>query len=158
MAPSNIKFTLMSGVPSITGSCSADIAPVARTRSSFNHTSMRSTRLAFSAAARRQHFNPGKSIRLCRPASTSAAQEKDPQLGDYPELPWQSSQTLPPRGWWDQQMRRNFGDPVRAPMYHVHCDEVDHMLTRFRNAKKFYLCGVQIFRLYLLGQLYSNLP
>ncbi|KAF8554629.1 hypothetical protein OG21DRAFT_1462274 [Imleria badia] len=76
---------------------------------------MRSIRLtngAFAAAARRERLIPGKSPRSCRPASTSAAQEKDPQLGDYPELPWQSRQTLPPRGWWDQQMRRNFGDPV----------------------------------------------
>ncbi|KIJ66987.1 hypothetical protein HYDPIDRAFT_174269 [Hydnomerulius pinastri MD-312] len=54
----------------------------------------------------------GNSLRWSRAATTSAPHEKDPQLGDYPELPYVSSQTLPPRGWWDQQMRRNFGDPV----------------------------------------------
>ncbi|EJD06451.1 uncharacterized protein FOMMEDRAFT_117264 [Fomitiporia mediterranea MF3/22] len=39
-----------------------------------------------------------------------ATQEKDPQLGDYPQLPNISRGTLPPLGWWDNQMRRNFGD------------------------------------------------
>ncbi|KAG9314985.1 Ndufb8, NADH dehydrogenase 19kDa subunit [Chiua virens] len=67
---------------------------------------LRLTKGVLSTAARRQ-LHP-----LRRLASTSAVQEKDPQLGDYPQLPWQSSQTLPPRGWWDQPMRRNFGDPV----------------------------------------------
>ena len=40
------------------------------------------------------------------------AKEKDPQLGDYPQLPDVSRQYLPPTGWWDNQMRRNFGDTV----------------------------------------------
>ncbi|KAH9928286.1 uncharacterized protein B0H18DRAFT_953990 [Fomitopsis serialis] len=39
-------------------------------------------------------------------------EEHDPQLGDYPQLPWVSRQRLPARGWDDQQMRRNFGDPL----------------------------------------------
>jgi hypothetical protein len=43
----------------------------------------------------------------------SQAQEADPQLADYPRLPWVSRQALPPKGWWDPQMRRNFGDTVR---------------------------------------------
>lgn len=42
----------------------------------------------------------------------SQAQEADPQLADYPRLPWVSRQRLPPKGWWDPQMRRNFGDTV----------------------------------------------
>lgn len=42
----------------------------------------------------------------------SQAQEVDPQLADYPRLPWASRQKLPPKGWWDPQMRRNFGDTV----------------------------------------------
>ena len=33
-------------------------------------------------------------------------------LGDYPQLPWKSAQELPPRGWWDDQDRRNKEDPV----------------------------------------------
>ncbi|KAH0833031.1 Ndufb8, NADH dehydrogenase 19kDa subunit [Lanmaoa asiatica] len=70
---------------------------------------MRLTKCALSA---QRSLRSGKPLRWCRAASTSATQEKDPQLGDYPELQWQSSQTLPPRGWWDQSMRRNFGDPV----------------------------------------------
>ena len=40
-------------------------------------------------------------------------QEKDPQLGDYPQLPEVSRQHLPPTGWWDNQTRRNYGDTVR---------------------------------------------
>ncbi|KAF9223771.1 Ndufb8, NADH dehydrogenase 19kDa subunit [Gyrodon lividus] len=74
---------------------------------------MRLTKGAFSVIARRQALvSTTKSLRWSRTASTSATQEKDPQLGDYPDLPWLSNQTLQPRGWWDQQMRRNFGDPV----------------------------------------------
>ncbi|KZT73018.1 hypothetical protein DAEQUDRAFT_748993 [Daedalea quercina L-15889] len=38
--------------------------------------------------------------------------EPDPQLGDYPQLPYVSRQRLPALGWDDRQMRRNFGDPL----------------------------------------------
>ncbi|KAI0077930.1 hypothetical protein K474DRAFT_1690650 [Panus rudis PR-1116 ss-1] len=43
---------------------------------------------------------------------TPKEQEDDPQLGDYPRLPWVSKQTRPARGWEDPQMRRNFGEPL----------------------------------------------
>ena len=47
--------------------------------------------------------------------------EKDPQLGDYPQLPNVSRQNLPPTGWWDNQMRRNFGDTVsRSNVFELH--------------------------------------
>ena len=39
---------------------------------------------------------------------------KDPQLGDYPVVPWTNNQLLPPNGWWDNQARRNYGDPVSS--------------------------------------------
>ncbi|KAI0685513.1 hypothetical protein BC835DRAFT_1309956 [Cytidiella melzeri] len=39
------------------------------------------------------------------------SEEKDPQLGDYPVLPYESKQRRSPRGWDDPQMRRNFGEP-----------------------------------------------
>jgi NADH dehydrogenase (ubiquinone) 1 beta subcomplex subunit 8 len=39
-------------------------------------------------------------------------EEKDPQLGDYPDLPYESKQRRNARGWDDPQMRRNFGEPV----------------------------------------------
>ena len=39
---------------------------------------------------------------------------RDPQLGDYPDVPPVPRAYLPPKGWWDNQMRRNFGDLVRA--------------------------------------------
>ncbi|KAI6108073.1 Ndufb8, NADH dehydrogenase 19kDa subunit [Pisolithus sp. B1] len=49
-------------------------------------------------------------LRLSKGALRATA--TDPQLAGYPELPWVSNQSLPARGWWDQQERRNFGDPV----------------------------------------------
>ncbi|GLB40315.1 putative NADH ubiquinone oxidoreductase 20.1kD subunit [Lyophyllum shimeji] len=45
-------------------------------------------------------------------ATTAKEEEQDPQLNGYPRLPYVSRQTLPPHGWWDPQMRRNFGDPL----------------------------------------------
>lgn len=38
--------------------------------------------------------------------------EKDPQIGDYPNLPWVNKQLRTPIGWWDNQERRNYGEPV----------------------------------------------
>ena len=49
-----------------------------------------------------------------RPAHRALSTQKDPQLGDYPALPDVSRATLPPTGWWDNQMRRNFGDTVSS--------------------------------------------
>ena len=34
------------------------------------------------------------------------------RLGDYPVLPWRSAQELKPRGWWDEQDRRDKETPV----------------------------------------------
>lgn len=34
------------------------------------------------------------------------------RLGDYPVLPWKSAQTERPRGWWDDQDRRDKETPV----------------------------------------------
>ncbi|KAG6334645.1 hypothetical protein ID866_4441 [Astraeus odoratus] len=73
-----------------------------------SHLSRGALRAALSASRPR-------SLRCTRAASNAASSsndDKDPQLAGYPELPWVSNQSLPPRGWWDQQMRRNFGDPV----------------------------------------------
>ncbi|KAG8685443.1 hypothetical protein FRC08_013104 [Ceratobasidium sp. 394] len=36
----------------------------------------------------------------------------DPQLGEYPQLPPISAQRRPPKGWWNEQERRNFGETV----------------------------------------------
>ncbi|KZV73014.1 hypothetical protein PENSPDRAFT_683239 [Peniophora sp. CONT] len=51
---------------------------------------------------------------LNSPATTSTAtpDDADPQLAGYPQLPNVSRQTLPARGWWDMQMRRNMGDTL----------------------------------------------
>lgn len=56
-------------------------------------------------------------VSLSRPYATPVdykPQEKDPQLGDYPQLPFVSTQLRPPQGWWDLQMRRNYGE-VASP-------------------------------------------
>jgi len=45
------------------------------------------------------------------PSREAYENTEDPQLGDYPAVSI-SNQRLPARGWWDQQARRNFGDPV----------------------------------------------
>ncbi|KAI0749822.1 hypothetical protein C8Q80DRAFT_1101214 [Daedaleopsis nitida] len=39
-------------------------------------------------------------------------EDDDPQLADYPRLPFVSKQTRSPRGWEDMQFRRNFGEPM----------------------------------------------
>ncbi|CBQ68575.1 conserved hypothetical protein [Sporisorium reilianum SRZ2] len=46
-----------------------------------------------------------------RTLSTSAVARKDPQLGDYPDLPFVSQQQrkYSPK-WWDPQEKRNFGE------------------------------------------------
>ena len=36
------------------------------------------------------------------------------RLGDYPVLPWRSAQELKPRGWWDDQDRRDKETPVSS--------------------------------------------
>lgn len=60
--------------------------------------------LIFIRPARQQH---ARTI-----ATSPKNEEEDPQLNGYPRLPFVSRQTLPPYGWWDPQMRRNFGDPL----------------------------------------------
>lgn len=47
-----------------------------------------------------------------RTYSAFTQKEVDPQLNGYPQLPNESRQSLPAHGWWDNQMRRNYGDTV----------------------------------------------
>ena len=72
--------------------------------------------LSTTRAAARLLKSPPSSVAVPAVLRTyaSQAQEADPQLADYPRLPWVSRQRLPPKGWWDPQMRRNFGDTVCA--------------------------------------------
>jgi hypothetical protein len=51
-------------------------------------------------------------VSLTRSYSALTQKEVDPQLNGYPQLPNESRQSLSPYGWWDIQMRRNFGDTV----------------------------------------------
>lgn len=46
-------------------------------------------------------------------SSSSRAEEKDPQLGDYPDVPARSYQSRRyDKSWWDPQEKRNFGEIV----------------------------------------------
>jgi hypothetical protein len=66
-----------------------------------------------SPALVRRLLSPAPTRVLSRSYATPVNRaEPDPQLNGYPELPNVSRQYLPPYGWWDQQMRRNFGDTV----------------------------------------------
>ncbi|KAI0091191.1 hypothetical protein BDY19DRAFT_1067789 [Irpex rosettiformis] len=62
--------------------------------------SARSTALKLSATVARNYATPVPFIK----------KEKDPQLGDYPDLPYELKQRRSPFGWDDPQMRRNFGE------------------------------------------------
>lgn len=80
---------------------------------------MNTTALRRLAASRRAFSTARVAGRSYATTSTPVKygpEEKDPQLNGYPELPDVSRQRLPPTGWWDTQMRRNFGDTVRSPM------------------------------------------
>ena len=55
-----------------------------------------------------------QSVRNYAVPSTEFKPSDDPQLAGYPELPFVSKQRRSPFGWEDAQMRRNFGEPVRA--------------------------------------------
>ncbi|PWY97225.1 hypothetical protein BCV70DRAFT_70189 [Testicularia cyperi] len=66
-----------------------------------------------SAMALRTPAAMTSSVRQFSSSRLSMAQqsEKDPQLGDYPDLPFVSNQTrkYSPK-WWDPQEKRNFGE------------------------------------------------
>ena len=66
-------------------------------------------RFAARSAARHRSLASTNILRLY----STPPEEPDPQLNGYPQLPWQSRQNLPPLGWQDNLMRRNFGDTVR---------------------------------------------
>ncbi|THH12299.1 hypothetical protein EW146_g7747 [Bondarzewia mesenterica] len=63
--------------------------------------------------ARQQSLiSSSSSLRCYAVPATLVKREADPQLNGYPQLPNVSRQTLPPKGWWDIQMRRNMGDTM----------------------------------------------
>lgn len=70
---------------------------------------------------------PVRGMSVCAPRMQDASGEKlprgtvvpgskvDPQLGDYPAMPFENQQFRPfSRNWWDTQDRRNFGETVRT--------------------------------------------
>lgn len=87
------------------------------TRSLF--PTMHTAALAARKAALRALLRPTVVARsYATPAVVKQNDDADPQLADYPSLPWISRQRLPPRGPYDDfQMRRNFGEPVRGRQY-----------------------------------------
>ena len=48
------------------------------------------------------------------PLTSTLHEDDDPQLADYPHLPYVSKQLRPARGWEDVQFRRNYGETVRT--------------------------------------------
>lgn len=103
---------------------------------------MSSLRLISSVASKRHLSLSPLSWRAYATPATFKPQEKDPQLGDYPDLPWVSDQELPARGWWDQQMRRNFGDPVSTlPSSRRVIASQTLPFFRYKNTTKFCPCG-----------------
>lgn len=78
-------------------------------RASLRSSRKSSSSLAASAPAR------AALLHVSAPARATSATGKDPQLGDYPDLPPVSLQNRKwsPR-WWDQQDKRNFGETVSA--------------------------------------------
>lgn len=73
----------------------------------------------------------------------SGAQDIDPQLADYPRLPWTSRQALPPKGWWDPQMRRNFGDTVCPSLAKVCLKSNQKLCLSITKTKISSVCGVR---------------
>jgi hypothetical protein len=80
--------------------------------------------------------------------------EHDPQLGDYPQLPAISNQRRPPKGWWDNQERKNFGETVSLGMQSRRgktsisaidlSSRVRILICRSQSSMKFSLCGPQM--------------
>lgn len=73
-------------------------------------------------SARRGALAAARSVQLARRGMASQVPAplppRDPQLGDYPNLPREFAQTRDPYGderghWWDMQNRRHFNEPVR---------------------------------------------
>ncbi|KAH9959587.1 hypothetical protein BC827DRAFT_1156164 [Russula dissimulans] len=76
--------------------------------------------------------SPAASLLRSRPLraySTLTQKEIDPQLNGYPQLPDVSRQSLPPNGWWDPQMRRNFGDTMHEheELYSMWGPDIPHV-------------------------------
>ena len=80
------------------------------------------------AVARRAALQARAAVRLRHYANAAASEstehapalpkdlvheDDDPQLADYPRLPYVSKQLRPARGWDDMQFRRNYGETVR---------------------------------------------
>lgn len=118
---------------------------------------MSSLRVLGSVASKRHLKLSPLSWRAYATPATFKPQEKDPQLGDYPDLPWVSNQELPARGWWDQQMRRNFGDPVSTlpSSRRVIASQISPFF-RYKNTTKFYPCGALILLRFLRTRLCSS--
>ena len=98
--------------------------PTARAGASLRHAMNSSLALARRAALRARaaprlrHYVAPAATQAPAPTSpapmtTTMPPDDDPQLADYPRLPFVSKQTRPARGWEDMQFRRNFGETVR---------------------------------------------
>ncbi|KAH8086904.1 hypothetical protein HD553DRAFT_282789 [Filobasidium floriforme] len=64
-----------------------------------------------STSARRAEVTPLQPLDVVE-VSRNPGALPDPQLDGYPELPYVSLQRRVPKGWWDNQERRNFGETL----------------------------------------------
>ncbi len=69
-----------------------------------------------SVLAARCAARPGGQLFIRRYATEEETEESAP-LTEYPKVPDVSRQYLPPTGWHDNLMRRNFGDAVSGSFF-----------------------------------------
>lgn len=71
-------------------------------------------RLASVASASSSSLRVAAPRTFATSSSRLAEHEKDPQLGDYPDVPMKSFQLRKhDKSWFDTQEKRNFGETVR---------------------------------------------
>lgn len=61
---------------------------------------------------RQVRFNQTLASKEQEPIIISKGESPDPQLGSYPQLVGTSNQSKEPKGWWDNQYRRNYNQEV----------------------------------------------
>lgn len=77
---------------------------------------MSALRTAAQRVASRAVISPRVSTRTF--ASTSTIRNRDPALGDYPDVPAVSRQMRKwNKDWWDQQEKANFGETVSISVF-----------------------------------------
>lgn len=79
--------------------------------------------IQLSAMLQHNNYYVGYASKRMKPVDEGLA------LGDYPQLPWESAQLRSPRGWWDNQDRRNKEDPVNLLFTTISCLYIHNVYT-----------------------------